>query len=257
MEIHPTATVAPEAELAENVIIHPYTFIGPNVSVGPNSEIGPHVVIDGWTRIGAGNRICPFTTIGYPPQDITYQGEKTLVVIGDDNIIRENVTIHRGTQRGKGITSMGNNNLIMAYVHIAHDCTIGNYVIMANIATLGGHVQIDDYAVVGGMVAVHQYVRIGTHAFIGGKTGVGKDIPPYMLASGDRAKLYGPNTVGLKRKNFSPEAIQALKKSYKILFRAGLPWKEAVRKVREEVKNFPEVEILLQFMEHSERGITR
>jgi UDP-N-acetylglucosamine acyltransferase len=256
MEIHPTATVSPRAELAEGVIVHPYTYIGPHVTVGAETEIGPHAVVDGWTRIGEGNRICPFTTIGYPPQDTTYNDEPTEVIIGDANLIRENVTIHRGTVRGRSATTVGSENFIMAYAHIAHDCFICNQVVMAN-ASLAGHVRIDDHVVIGGVVVVHQFVRIGTHAFIGGKTGLVKDVPPYMLAAGERGKLFGPNLVGLRRKNFSSEAIQALKQSYKILFRQNLPLDEAIQKVRKEVLATPEVETLLEFLSHSKRGVTR
>jgi UDP-N-acetylglucosamine acyltransferase len=256
MEIHSTAIVNPQARLAENVVIGPYTIIGPNVTIGADTVMGPHVVIDGWTQIGARNEICPFTTIGYPPQDVNYKGEPTQVIIGDDNIIRENVTIHRGTQEGRSVTTVGNNNMLMAYAHVAHDCIIGNHVIIAN-AYLAGHVQVDDHASVSGMVVVHQFVRIGAYAFIGGKAGIGKDVPPYMLAAGERGKLYGLNLVGLKRHNFSPESILALKRSYRILFRMDLTLEKAIDKVREEVEQTPEVENLLNFVGGSKRGITR
>jgi len=256
MGIHPTAVVDPRARIAPGCVIDPYTVIGPDVVVGEECHIGPHAVIDGWTRLGSRNRVCPFTTIGYPPQDVTYKGEETRVVVGDDNVIRENVTIHRGTARGRGVTTVGNGNLIMAYAHIAHDCLLGDSIVMAN-ASLAGHVRIDDHASLGGAVVVHQFVRIGTHAFIGGKTGIGKDVPPYMLAAGDRAKLYGPNLVGLRRQNFPSQVIGALKKCYKILFRRELPFEEAVRRVREEVEPLPEVETLLDFLQNSKRGITR
>jgi UDP-N-acetylglucosamine acyltransferase len=258
MKIHPTAIVSPGAELAEDVVVHAYSIVGPDVTIGPGTAVGPHALIDGRTTIGARNQIFPFTTIGYPPQDITYRGEQTAVSIGNDNIIRENVTIHRGTPGGGGVTRIGNSSMIMAYAHIAHDCTIGNCVIIANAANMGGHVRIDDFAIVGGLVALHQFVRIGTHAFVGGKTGVTMDIPPYMLASGHRASLFGPNIIGLKRKNFSKESIQALKKSYKIVFRSNLPLKEAIAKIHEEVELLPEVEVLLNFLSvNSRRGITR
>ena len=258
MEIHPTAVVDAQAELAEDVVIKPYTIIGPNVRVGARSIIGPHVVIDGWTVIGARNQIFPFCSIGHPPQDVTYGGESTQVLIGDDNVIRENVTIHRGTPRGGGITRIGNHNYIMAYAHIAHDCNIGNHVIMANCATLGGHVHIDDHAVLGGLAAVHQFVRIGTHAYVGGLSPITQDIPPYTLAANTHAKLYGLNLVGLKRKEFSPETVQALKKCYRIIFRSDLTMKEAIQKAREGVESMPEVSTLLDFLDfNSKRGITR
>ncbi|MGD9505006.1 MAG: acyl-ACP--UDP-N-acetylglucosamine O-acyltransferase [Syntrophobacteraceae bacterium] len=258
MEIHPTAIVSPRAELADDVEIRAYSIIGPDVVIGPGSVVGPHAVIDGRTTIGARNQIFPFASIGHPPQDISYRGEETRVVMGDGNIIREGVTIHRGTERGGGVTTVGSNCLIMAYAHVAHDCTIGSYVIMANAALLGGHVCIDDYAIVGGMVAVHQFVHIGMHAFIGGKSGVGMDVPPYMLAVGERAKLYGPNTVGLKRKNFAPESILTLKRAFKMIFRSNLPFKEAMERARTELPDIPEMKALLDFISRpSNRGLTR
>jgi len=258
MEIHPTSVVSPKAELAENVRIEAFSVIGPRVSVGSGTTVGPHAVIDGWTTIGERNQIFPFTTIGYPPQDLSYLGEETQLVIGNDNIIRENVTINRGTERGGGITRLGNHNLIMAYAHVAHDCTLGNYVILANATTLGGHVHIDDYAILGGLVAIHQFIRIGAYAFIGGKSGLRMDMPPYMLAFGAPGKLYGPNLVGLRRHGFPRATIQALKSSYRIMFRSGLKVAEAIETVRQEVENVPEVENLIQFMQgRSKRGVTR
>ena len=257
-EIHPTAVVSADAVLGDDVTIEAYSIIGPNVTIGARTVVGPHVVIDGWTVIGENNQIYPFATIGYPPQDIRYRGEETHLTIGDNNVIREHVTIHRGTKDGRAITQVGDNNFLMAYAHVAHDCRLGNYVIMANAATLGGHVQIEDHAVIGGLVAIHQFIRIGAYAFIGGKSGLRMDMPPYMLAFGAPAKLYGPNIVGLRRHNFSPEAIQALKKSYKILFRSGLTLKDAIAKAHQEVEQLPEVENLLQFLlNSSRRGFTR
>ncbi|MCK8600570.1 acyl-ACP--UDP-N-acetylglucosamine O-acyltransferase [Desulfoferrobacter suflitae] len=258
MEIHPTAIVASDAQLAEDVIIRPYSIIGPHVKIGSGTVVGPHAIIDGRTTIGERNQIYPFTTLGYPPQDLSYKDEETELIIGDENIIRENATIHRGTVRGGGVTILGERNFVMAYAHVAHDCKIGNYVILANAATLAGHVRIDDHAVIGGLVAIHQFIRIGTHAFIGGKSGLRMDMPPYMLAFGAPAKLYGPNLVGLKRKGFSNEAIQALKKCYRILFRSGLTLDEAIIKARQEVEPLAEVVNLLHFVaDRSRRGITR
>ncbi|NLI80077.1 MAG: acyl-ACP--UDP-N-acetylglucosamine O-acyltransferase [Deltaproteobacteria bacterium] len=258
MEIHPTAVVSPGAELAEDVIIRPYSVIGPHVKIGSGSVIGPHAVIDGWTSIGARNQVFPFSTIGGPPQDLGYSGEETRLVLGDDNVIRENVTISRGTVNGGGVTVIGNRNLFMAYAHVAHDCKIGDRVILANATTLAGHVQIDDCAILGGMVAIHQFVRIGRYSFIGGMSGLRMDMPPFMLAFGAPAKLYGPNLVGLKRNGFSPEAIQLLKKSYRIIFRSGLSLKDAVEKIEQEVGMTPDVQHLVEFMQRrSKRGITR
>jgi UDP-N-acetylglucosamine acyltransferase len=257
MDIHPTALVDPNARLASDVRIRAYTIIGANVSIGAGTEVGPHVVLDGWTSIGEYNQIFPFTTVGYPPQDLKYDGGETRVEIGDHNVIRENVTIHRGTELGGGLTRVGSHNLIMAYTHIAHDCSIGNRVVMANAATLGGHVHVEDGAVVGGLVAVHQFVRIGTRAYIGGKSGVSQDVPPFMLAKGYPCKLYGPNLVGLRRQGWDSNAISAIKKAYRIVFRSNLTREQALVAVREELPEMPpEVEIFLKFLENSERGIT-
>ena len=258
MEIHPTAVVSPTAELAEDVQIKAFSIIGPRVSIGLGSVVGPHAVIDGWTTIGERNQIFPFAVIGYPPQDLSYQGEETQLLIGNDNIIRESVTVNRGTQRGGGVTRLGNHNLLMAYAHVAHDCTIGNHVILANATTLGGHVQIDDFAILGGLVAIHQFIRIGAYAFLGGKSGLRMDMPPYMLAFGAPGKLYGPNLVGLRRHGFSRNTIHALKSSYRIMFRSGLKVAEAIERIRREVEVTPEVENLIQFMQgRSKRGVTR
>jgi UDP-N-acetylglucosamine acyltransferase len=258
MEIHPTAVVSPKAELAEDVKIEAFSIIGPQVTIGSGTVVGPHAVVDGWTTIGERNQIFPFATIGYPPQDLSYRGEETQLVIGNDNIIRENATINRGTLRGGGVTSVGNHNLVMAYAHIAHDCIIGNRVILANATTLGGHVRIDDCAILGGLVAIHQFIRIGAYAFIGGKSGLRMDMPPYMLAFGAPAKLYGPNLVGLRRHGLPRANIHALKTCYRIMFRSGLTVAEAVESIRQEVEMVPEVENLIQFMQgRSKRGVTR
>jgi len=257
MNIHPTALIDPNARLADGVCVRAYSIIGANVSIGAGTEVGPHAVIEGWTTIGCNNRIFPFTSIGYPPQDLKYSGGETHVAIGDHNVIRENVTIHRGTELGGGLTQVGSHNLIMAYSHIAHDCVIGNRVVMANAATLGGHVHVEDGAVVGGLAAVHQFVRIGTRAYIGGKSGVSQDIPPFMLAKGYPCKLYGPNLVGLRRQGWDDGTITALKKAYRIIFRSNLTREQALAKVRQEIPEIPpEVGIFLDFLEQSERGIT-
>jgi len=258
MEIHPTAVVSPGAQLAEDVKVEAFSIIGPRVTIGAGSVVGPHAVVDGWTTMGERNQIFPFTTIGYPPQDLSYRGEETQLVIGDDNIFRESVTVNRGTQRGGGVTRIGSRNLLMAYAHVAHDCIIGNNVILANATTLGGHVRIDDFAILGGIVAIHQFIRIGTYAFIGGKSGLRMDMPPYMLAFGAPGKLYGPNLVGLRRHGFPRNTIQALKSSYRIMFRSGLTVTEAIDRIREEVEATPEVDNLIQFMQdRSKRGVTR
>ncbi len=258
MEIHPTAVVSPGAQLAEDVKVEAFSIIGPRVTIGAGSVVGPHAVVDGRTTIGERNQIFPFATIGYPPQDLSYRGEETQLLIGDDNIFRESVTVNRGTQRGGGVTRIGSRNLLMAYAHVAHDCIIGNNVILANATTLGGHVRVDDFAILGGIVAIHQFIRIGTYAFIGGKSGLRMDMPPYMLAFGAPGKLYGPNLVGLRRHGFPRNTIQALKSSYRIMFRSGLTLTEAIDRIREEVEATPEVDNLIQFMQdRSKRGVTR
>ncbi|MFZ0927376.1 MAG: acyl-ACP--UDP-N-acetylglucosamine O-acyltransferase [Syntrophobacteraceae bacterium] len=259
MPIHPTAIISPKAELARDVTIEAYSIIGPDVVIGSGTVVGQHIVIDGKTTIGENNRVYPFVSIGLAPQDLTYAGEETRVIIGNNNIIRENVTIHRGTSRGEGITRIGNGVFLMAYAHVAHDCQIGNGALMANAATLGGHVQVGEFAVVGGIVAVHQFVRIGEYSCIGGFSGIRMDIPPYMLATGAvAAKLYGPNLIGLRRHGFSAKSIQAIKKFYKIFFRSRLNLKEAVQKAREEIEPLPEVEKLIEFVTFSsKRGLCR
>ncbi|SPD75095.1 UDP-N-acetylglucosamine acetyltransferase [uncultured Desulfobacterium sp.] len=256
-EIHPTAIVAPGAELGQGVRVGPYSIIGDHVTIGPDTEIVAHVYIEGHTQIGERNTISPFSCIGMPPQDIGYRGEDTRVVIGNDNIIRENVTIHRATTKEDRQTVVGNNNFIMAYSHIAHDCALGNGVIMANVATLAGHTKVGDHATIGGLVAIHQFVRIGAYAFIGGQTGIAQDVPPFMMASGARASLYGINQKGLTRKGFDRRTIDGLKKAYRIIWREHTKLQEGIRQVREEIESFPELETLLDFLENSKRGILR
>jgi len=257
VDIHPSAVVSPRAKIGEGVTIGPYSIIGEKVTVGRDTVIGSHVVIDGNTAIGEKNRIYPFVSIGLPPQDIGYKGEDTRVVIGDKNVIREFVTINRATTKQDRVTIIGNGNYLMAYAHVAHDCILGNSIIMSNAATLGGHIEIGDKAIIGGLVAIHQFVRIGTYAFIGGKTVTGKDVPPFMMASGDRAKLYGLNTRGLKREGFSQEKINNLKKAYQIIWRDRHLLHEAVERVRKEIPPFRELEILLEFLVNSKRGVVR
>ena len=258
MAVHETAIVHPTAELADGVSVGPYSIIGEGVRIAEGTWIGPHVVIDRWTSIGANCRIYQYASIGTPAQHLKYKGEETYVIIGDNNVIREFVTINRGTLIGDGKTEIGDNNFIMAYAHIAHDCKLGNNVIMANAAHLAGHVIVEDNAVIGGVVAVHQFVRIGRFAFIGGATSVPQDIPPYVTASGMRAKLYGINVLNLKRHGFTDEVINALKKAYRIVFRSHLTLKEALQQIREApIFAYPEVQHFVNFMEESKRGITR
>lgn len=256
-DIHKTAVVSKKAEIDEEVLIGPYCVVGDGVKISKGTRLLSHVQIEGNTEIGENCQIYPFTVIGFPPQDIKYRGESTGVKIGNNNIIREFTTIHRASVSGDGLTEVGDNCFIMAYVHIAHDCKIGNHVIMANLATLAGHVLVEDYVFIGGMVAVHQFTRIGAYAMIGGFSGVGQDIPPYTMASGPRAKLYGLNTVGLKRRGFSEETINILKRAYKILFREKLQLKEALEKLERELPKTKEIEHLIEFIEANKRGICR
>ena len=255
--IHPTAIIGPKTELGENVHVGPYTIIEGEVFIDSGTQIGAHVYIDRYTHIGKNCLISPFASIGTPPQDIKFKGEKTQVVIGDENDIREYVTINRGSSGGGGSTTIGNQNLIMAYCHVGHDCQLGNGIIMVNLSTLAGHVVLEDYSRLNALVAVQQFVRVGAYAMVGGKTGVLKDIPPYVNASGDRAKLFGLNTIGLKRHNFSDETIKALKKAYQIMIRSHLIRQEALDQVEKEVPAFPEVTRFLDFIRNSQQGITR
>jgi len=255
--IHETAIVHPKAELGENVEIGAYSIIREEVTVGSGTWIGPHVVIDPYVNIGPDCRIFQYAAIGAEPQDMKFSGEKTFVKIGRGNIIREFVTIHRGTFPGGGVTETNEGCLIMAYSHIAHDCKIGRSVVLSNNATLAGHITVGDYSTIGGLVAIHQFVRIGDHAFVGGKSAVVKDVPPYMIASGDRATLHGLNVVGLKRQGFSAKTRTMLKKAYRLVFRIGLTLNEAIERVNAEVEHTPEVMHLIDFIKSSERGITR
>jgi UDP-N-acetylglucosamine acyltransferase len=256
--IHPTAIIDSKAEISEGVEIGPYSVIEKNVLIGEVTKIGPHVVIREGTHIGKRCQIFQFASIGEAPQAVAYRGEKTSLFIGDQNMIREFVTLHRGTVKGGGKTVLGNENFIMAYSHVAHDCQIGNQVVMANGATLAGHILIEDHAIIGGLSAIHQFCRIGAHAIISGLTGVSQDVPPYMMAAGSRAKLFGLNTVGLKRAQFSEQTLRALKKAYRIIFRSSLTLEKAMKTVEEDdIFLIPEVRHLLDFIQHSKRGISR
>jgi UDP-N-acetylglucosamine acyltransferase len=255
--IHSTAIIDATAQLDSGVEVGPYSIIGPRVRIGKNTRIGPHVVIEGFTEIGEECAIFQFASLGAIPQDLKYRGEESRVVIGDKNIIREFVTINRGTAQAGGETRIGSNNLLMAYCHVAHDCRIGNHVVLANAATLAGHIEMEDHAIVGGLAAVHQFVRLGSYCIIGGCSGVNQDIPPYMMANGQRARLYGLNTEGLKRHRFSEEALGNLKKAYRIIFRSGLTVEKALEQVAGEIQNSAEVKHLTDFIKASQRGVTR
>ena len=257
MKIHETAIIAHGAQLEEGVEIGPYSIIGADVRIGKNTVIGPHTVIDDYTQIGESCRIFQFCSIGAPPQDLKFSGEKTRVVIGNFNTIREFVTIHRSTTADIGVTIMGNHNLIMAYCHVAHNCKLGNHVIMSNAATLAGHVHVEDYAIISGLTGVHQFCRVGAHCMIGGCSAAVKDIPPYTIAQGNHAKLYGLNLIGLKRRNFPEKTIKAISDAYRIVFRSKLLLEDAIKKAESEVEDLPEVRHFIKFIKESERGICR
>lgn len=254
--IDSTAIVHKHAYIDTDVDVGPYCIIEEDVKVKKGTKIQGHVVIQNGTEIGEGCTISPFASIGGPPQDLTYKGEDTRVIIGNNNIIKEYVTINRGTPHGKGITRVGDNNFIMAYAHIAHDCVVGSNVIMANCATLAGHVEVDDFVIFGGLCAVHQFCRIGKYAFISGLTGIPKDVPPFIIAAGPRAKPYGLNVVGLERHNFSKEEILTLKKAYRLLFRSSLPLSTSLKIIQEELEGVY-IKELVDFITNSKRGICR
>jgi UDP-N-acetylglucosamine acyltransferase len=253
--IHSTAIIEAGAKIDASVKIGPYAVIGPNVEIGEGTTIGAHAVITGHTRIGKRNRIFQFVSLGEQPQDKKYAGEPTRLEIGDDNTIREFCTFNTGTAQDLGVTRVGNGNWVMAYVHIAHDCVVGNQTILANNATLGGHVEIGDYAILGGLTAVHQFCKIGAHVITGGGTIVFKDIPPFVMASGAPAQPHGLNSEGLKRRGFSPETLTTLKRAYKTLYRESLTLQEALEKL--DAETAPEVAQLTAFLRSAERGIIR
>jgi UDP-N-acetylglucosamine acyltransferase len=256
--IHETAIVDKGAEIDSNVDIGPYSVIAKNVKIGKNAVIGPHVTVDEHTTIGEDCKIFQFSSIGAVPQALKYEGAKTEAIIGDGSVIREFVTINRGTEFGGGVTDIGKRNYLMAYCHIAHDCRTGKEVVFSNNATLAGHIHVGDCATIGGLVAVHQFVRIGEYAFIGGKSAVVKDVPPYVIAAGDRATLHGLNKVGLRRRGgVTEDSIKHLKKAYRIVFRVGLTLNEAIERMKAEIPSCKEVDHFIDFLQSSERGITR
>jgi UDP-N-acetylglucosamine acyltransferase len=255
--IHSTAVVHPGARLAADVEVGAYAVIGEHVEIGSGTRVGPHTVITGHTRIGRQNRIFQFASIGEIPQDKKYGGEETRLEIGDNNTIREFCTLNCGTAQDAGVTRLGNDNWIMAYVHLAHDCQIGNHTIFANNATLAGHVHIGDWAILGGFTGVHQFCRIGAHCITGISTVVVQDIPPYVTASGNSAKPYGINVEGLKRRGFAPATVARIKQAYKTLYRSGLTLDEARSEIAKQAAECPELGLLLDFLVHSTRGIIR
>ncbi len=258
MSVHPTAVVDPGAKVPASCTIGPYCVVGPGVEMGENCELISHVVLQGPTRVGRDNRIFPFAAIGIGPQDLSYKGEPTRLEIGDRNQIREYVTIHRGTVKGGQLTKIGNDCLIMAYTHIAHDCFIGDHVLMANAATLAGHVIVEEWAVVGALCPVHQFVRIGAHSYIGGGTTVTQDVLPFSKTSAVReVHAYGANSVGLERRGFSKERVRKIQKAFRILCASKLNTTQAVERIRKEVETSEDIDLLLKFIEDSERGILK
>lgn len=255
--IDPRAIIDKDARLASDVVVGPWSIIGPDVEIGAGTVIGPHVVIARSTRIGCNNRIYQFATIGEDCQDKKYHGETTYLEIGDHNIIREGCTLHRGTVQDKSLTRIGNHNLLMAYVHIAHDCIVGDHTVFANNATLGGHVQVADWAILGGYTLVHQFCQIGGHAFCGTGSVVLKDIPAYVMVNGNSAKAHGINSDGLRRRNFSDEQINTIRRAYRILYREGRSAAEAIEQIAALVDESPVLLPLLESLRGSTRGIVR
>lgn len=251
------AIIDPSAEIAPGVTIGPFSIIGPDVVIGEDTWIGPHVIINGPTIIGRENKIYQFCSLGEVPQDKKYNGEPTRLEIGDRNVIREFCTFSRGTIQDIGVTRLGDDNWIMAYVHLAHDCQIGNNTIFANNATLAGHVIIEDYVILGGFTLVHQFCTLGKHSFTAMGSAISKDVPPYVLVSGHMAKPYGLNTEGLKRHGFSSDAINALKKAYKLLYRSNLSLDDAISQIDELANQYEEVKLMVEFLKKCKRGVIR
>jgi UDP-N-acetylglucosamine acyltransferase len=256
-KIHKTALVDREADLDSDVEIGPYSVIGAGVKIGKETKVASHVVIEGRTSLGQGNVIYQFATIGSKPQDLKFKGEPSELIIGSHNTIREYVSLNPGTLGGGMVTRVGDHNLMMMHCHIAHDCLLGSRNIIANGATLGGHVVVEDYVIVGGLVGIHQFTRIGSGAILGAGSMVSKDVPPFCNATGDRARLRGLNLEGLKRRGFTKNAIDALKKAYRIIFQSKLKTKDALEKVRRELSPSAEIDMLLNFIANSQRGICR
>ncbi|MBT6272875.1 MAG: acyl-ACP--UDP-N-acetylglucosamine O-acyltransferase [Chromatiales bacterium] len=255
--IDPSARIAPGASIAESASVGPFTIVGDGVEIGARTTVGPHCVVNGPTRIGSDNKIYQFCSIGDAPQDKKYAGEDTCLEIGDRNVIREYCTFNRGTVQGGGVTRVGSDNWIMAYVHIAHDCIVRNHAIMANGSTLAGHVSVGDHVVFGAFTVVHQFCDIGAHALSAMGTVVLKDVPPYVTVSGNSAQPHGINAEGLRRRNFSAEAIRGIRRAYKTLYKQGLGLEEAKAVLREQQPAVPELAVLVDFLSRSERGIVR
>ena len=258
MPIHPTAIVNPSAQVHESAILGPYVVVGADVAIGARTEIKANVVLEGPLEIGEDNVFFPYSTVGVAPQDLKYKGERSRTRIGSRNRIREFVTIHRGTEGGGMLTSIGDDNLLMAYVHVAHDVHVGSHCVLANAVTFGGHVTVGDWAVIGASTGVHQFCRVGRHAIVGGYSVITQDVLPFSNTVTEReAKVFGANKIGLERRGFSAEAIDGLHKSFRLLTRTGLNTSQAIERIREEVGAVPEVEELLQFIAESQRGVIK
>jgi len=255
--IHATAIVAPDAVLGEGVEIGPYSVIGPDVKIGARTRIGSHAAVHRHTRIGADNLIHAYASVGDAPQDKKYAGEPTRLVIGDRNVIREFVTLNRGTTKDRGVTTIGNDNLFMSYSHVAHDCVVGNQCVLANSATLGGHVVLGDWVIMGGFAAIHQFCKVGAHAFLANNAAVTRDVPPYVIAVGGPAKPHSINAEGLKRRGFSPQQIRNLRNAYRTLYRSGLRLEEALERLTAAAQDQPEVQLLVDFIPQSTRSLVR
>ncbi len=255
--IDPRAVISPQAHIEADVQIGPFTVIGADVVIGAGTWIGPHVVINGPTRIGTANKIFQFASLGDAPQDKKYAGEPTLLTIGDRNIFRESVTVNRGTTHDKGVTRIGNDNLLMAYSHVAHDCHLGDQIVMANCATLGGHVEIGDWVTMGGLSAVHQHTKVGAHCFIAHNAAVTRDVPPYVMAVGRPAVPHSVNSVGLQRRGFSAEQVLNIRRAYRTLYRSGLKLKAAMEELEKAAATQAEIRPFVEFIKRSERSIVR
>ncbi|HTO87718.1 MAG TPA: acyl-ACP--UDP-N-acetylglucosamine O-acyltransferase [Thermoanaerobaculia bacterium] len=253
-EVHPTAIVSPDAELDADVAIGPYAVVGPEVCLGRGTSVGAHAQIQGPATIGEENRIFPFAVVGFDPQDLKYRGEASRLVVGHRNIFREFCTIHRGTSGGSGETVVGDENLFMAYSHVAHDCRIGSHAILANYAGLAGHIEVEDWAFLGAYVGCHQFIRIGSHAYVGAFTVIRQDVLPFCKTDGRDARTYGINTVGLTRRGFSAERVQALERAYRLLVRSRLNTSQALERIGEELPGQPDVANLVAFIRASQRG---
>ncbi len=255
--IHPSAIIDPAATLADNVTVGPWTWIGAGVEIAEGSEIGPNVIIKGCTKMGKNNRIFQFSSIGEEPADMKYVGEQSYLEIGNNNIIREGCTLHRGTEVGGGVTKLGNHNLLMAYVHIAHDCIVGNHTVFANNAAITGHVEVGDWVILGGYAGVNPFLKIGAHSMIGGMTHVTMDVPAYMIVSGTPAAVRGVNAIGLERRGFAKTSIKRIRSAYKTIYREGLRLQEAIEKIAALAKEDNDLQVLVDSLKSSAKGIQR